>query len=180
MLFGGGPPFSIGRCRAAFRDTMVVTAKHVRAQRIEVQGMPYYLKHLAEVKHFGLQSVWREKVRVNISDPSRTLVDVLGDPRIGGGIRHVAKSLATYWNADLRDDRRILSYVERLGNRVIFKRLGFLLEALGLDAASTIDVCQRKQSSGLTRLDPSVPGDGRITKRWNFRVNLDLSASDLP
>jgi predicted transcriptional regulator of viral defense system len=158
-----------------FRDTLIITSRPVRTRLVEVQGARYYLKHLPEPKHFGLRFVWRENVRVEVSDPSRTIIDVLDDPGIGGGVRHVAGALAAYWASEHLRENDILAYAERLGNRAVYKRLGFLLETLRIEAPVVLEACERRRSSGLTSLDPSIPRAGRITKRWNLRVNVDLT-----
>lgn len=159
-----------------FRDTVVVTARPVRARKVRIQGAGYYLKRRPTHAHFGLKSVWRASSRVPVSDASRTLVDVLDDPRLGGGIRHVAAALVSYWESEYLDADLLLSYAARARNRAVYKRLGFLLEQMGIHAPSAIEECKVRRSSGLTVLDPSVRLAGTITKRWNLRVNVTLKA----
>jgi predicted transcriptional regulator of viral defense system len=160
-----------------FRDVMVVTARPVRSRHVEVQTMPFQLKHASEDKHFGLRTVWRGQIRVAVSNPARTLVDVLDEPGIGGGIRHIAAAVTSYWENENRCEADLLTYAERLGNRTVFKRLGFLLETLGIDASPIITACLERQSTGLSPLDPTVQWKGYILKRWNLRVNVELSGS---
>jgi len=157
-----------------FRDVVVVTARHVRRSCVEVQGTPFRLKHRAAAHHFGTRVVWRNRVKVNVSDPARTMVDLLDDPCTGGGIRHIASVLKTYSESEHRNDTLLGEYVERLGNRTVFKRLGFLLEALRVPAPDLVEKCRRGLSTGLSSLDPSVKTRGRILKRWNLRVNVKL------
>lgn len=57
----------------------------------------------------------------------------------------------------------------------MFKRLGFLIEELGLDAPGLVGKCLERRSSGINALDPSVEAKG-IASRWGLRVNVDLSA----
>jgi len=96
---------------------------------------------------------------------------------MGGGIRHSAEMIKAYFDSEHRDDERLLDYAEKLGNRSVFKRLGFIVETLNFSAPEIIDRCLILKSSGLTSLDPSVPRKGRIVKRWNLRVNIDLKPS---
>src|SRR5438132_10328413 len=60
-----------------FRAVVVVTARPVRDRRPEIQGTPFHLKTVTEDRLFGTRPVWRGQVRVSVSDPSRTVVDVL-------------------------------------------------------------------------------------------------------
>jgi hypothetical protein len=93
-----------------------------------------------------------------------------------------ARSLATRPPRPSLDSDRLVAHVHRLGNRTVFKRLGFILEESGIDAAEAIRVCRENISAGLSPLDPTVKRKGRIVKRWNLRVNADFRthASDRP
>jgi predicted transcriptional regulator of viral defense system len=160
-----------------FREVIVISARRVRQRRLEIQGTPVRVRVVSEKKLFGTAAVWRGQLRVQVSDPSRTIVDVLDDPELGGGIRHVFEMVREFYEGELRDDERLLDYADRLGNRTVFKRLGFLTEQLGLDAPGLIDGCLSRLSSGISDLDPSLERDGRINSRWHLRVNASLAGA---
>ena len=141
---------------------------------VTLQGTTFRLKVTRPENFFGLKTVWRGQSRVGVSDPSRTVTDLLDDPVVGGGMRHVSEMVAAYFNSDARADDTLRDYIRKLGNRAVFKRLGFLLETLGVIAPDLLAVCHVEISKGLSRLDPSGPKGGRIVKRWNLRVNLAL------
>lgn len=155
-----------------FRDIVVVTSRRIRSRAVHIQGTRFRLKVISAKKKFGTKTVWRGPTKVEVSDPSRTIVDILNDPTIGGGIRHVAEVLVAYFESEHRDENILLDYIERLGNRTVYKRLGYLAETLGISTPRTIQICREKISAGLSALDPSVRAPGRITKRWNLRVNV--------
>ena len=157
-----------------FRDIVVMTSRRMRRRMVEIQGTRYVLKRIGANKLFGTTTVWRGETKVQISSASRTLVDILDDPALGGGIRHVADVVDAYFNGGSRNDAKLLDYAARLGNRTVYKRLGYLIEALGLDALDILKACAKSKSSGLTRLDPSGPDKSRIVKRWNLRVNVHI------
>lgn len=163
-----------GLTEQIFRDVVVVTAHPIRRRRMEMQGTAFRLKTRAEAALFGTKDVWRGRVRVPVSDPSRTLIDILDDPGIGGGIRHVADVAHEYLLGEHRDDSLLIEYGDRVGNRTVFKRLGFIIEATRLDAPDLLEACTSRRSSGFTALDPSVSSPGRIIRRWNLRANVDL------
>ena len=160
-----------GLTEQLFRDVVVATAYPARERHPVIQDTPYRVKVVAEEKLFGTTFVWRGRVRIAVSDPTRTVVDVLDDPSLGGGIRHVAEIVETYFAEPFRDDRRLLEYAERLGNRTVYKRLGYLVDVLGLDAPELIAACRDRLSSGFSLLDPSLPAQGRYTRRWRLRLN---------
>ncbi len=157
-----------------FRTVLVVTAKRVRDREPVLQGLPYRVTVRAANKLFGTRPVWRDQVRVQVSDPSRTMIDLLDDPTLGGGIRTVADILSEYFRSEHRNDTLLVDYGDRLGNRAVFKRLGLLLEHLGVDASELEESCLDRRSSGLVALDPSVGAKGRIVRRWGVRVNVTL------
>lgn len=157
-----------------FRTVLVVTAKKVRDREPVIQGRPYRVTVRTEDKLFGTSPVWRDQVRVHVSDPTRTIVDILDDPTLGGGMRTVADVLYEYFSSEHRNDMLLVDYGDRLGNRAVFKRLGLLLEHLGIDAPELLDACLERRSTGLIALDPSVDAKGRIVRRWGVRVNVTL------
>ncbi len=159
-----------------FRETVVITGRHIRRRRVEIQGVPFYLKVVGEKKNFGTETVWRGRTRVFVSDPPRTLVDILDDPNIGGGIRHVADILKSYLSHERRNDSLLLEYAHRMGNRAVFKRLGYLLEATKVDESALIEACRKAMSSGISLLDPGAPRHGRFLRRWNLRANATLDS----
>lgn len=158
-----------------FRVVLVVTAKKVREREIEMQGMRFRLTVRPEDALFGTVLVWRGQARVAVSDPSRTIVDVLDDPRLGGGIRTVVDVLREYMESDHRNDELLVSYGDRLANRAVFKRLGYLIEQLGIDADELLAACRERRSAGLIDLDPSVKKRGTIVRRWGLRANVHLA-----
>lgn len=158
-----------------FRDLVVVTSKDIRKTHEEIQGTPFRLKHLPAKLHFGTKIVWRNRTRVQVSDPHRTIIDVLDDPTLGGGISHVTTILGEYFGGEHRDVKLLIEYAKRLGNRTVFKRLGYLIEALGIEASDVMLECRANFSAGISPLDPAVKSPGTITKKWNLRINVKVS-----
>lgn len=163
-----------GLTEQVFRGVVVVSAKPLRSAEQEIQGTPFILRHASARRLFGLHPVWRAGVRTQVSDPSRTVVDVLSDPSIGGGIQHTLSIVREYLGSEHRKDRLFLEYALRLGNRAVFKRLGYLLEFSKLDAPLLVAECFRERSEGISLLDPTVRSNGGIVKRWRLRVNVRL------
>lgn len=164
-----------GLTEQLFRDTVVFTARKMRRRHTEIQGARYRLRSISGARHFGTRKIWRGQVRVDVSDPTRTIVDVLAAPELGGGIRHVAECVTSYFEGEHRSEELLLEYSGRLGNRTVFKRLGHMVEVLAIDAPALVDACFRDKSAGLSALDPAVKAKGRVLKRWNLRVNVQLS-----
>jgi predicted transcriptional regulator of viral defense system len=167
-----------------FRTVLVVAGRDVRRSEVSYSGVRLHLTSRSPNMIFGTVGVWRNSTRVNVSDPSRTIVDILDDPRLGGGLRHCADALHEYLVSDHRDDERLIGYGDRLGNRTIFKRLGYLLDSrerpAGVASEALISACQHRRSAGLTTLDPVNASRGRIVRGWGLRVNVDLEPVEAP
>ena len=56
----------------------------------------------------------------------------------------------------------------------MFKRLGYLVEQLGIEADDLVAACRERRGAGLIALDPSVKARGRIVRRWGLRDNIAL------
>ena len=167
-----------GLTEQIFSDVMMFTTREVRSRAQTIQGTRYVLRVIPEDRMFGLASVWREGTRVQVSDPSRTIVDILNEPALGGGIRHVAQVLVEYMGSDHRDDGTLIDFIRRLGNRTIAKRLGFILEACRAEAPEVMAFCRENVSAGYSKLDPDVGAPGRIVRRWNLAVNVLLAGPE--
>jgi predicted transcriptional regulator of viral defense system len=162
-----------GLTEQIFNEISLVTAKPIRKRRQTIQGTNFRVKAVAPDQIFGTKIVWRNQSQIEVSDPSRTVVDMLDDPSFGGGIRHVAHALTEYF-AEHVDSKALLEYSARRGNRSIYKRLGYLIESRNLPSDELIEVCLERMSTGVIDLDPAAPKRGPIVKRWNLRVNVDV------
>ena len=165
-----------------FRTVLIVTGRSIRNTEVTYPGAHLQVTSRAPEMIFGTASAWRGSTRVAVSDPSRTIVDILDDPQLGGGLRHSADVLQEYLVSEHRDDRLLINYGDRLGNRTIFKRLGYLVESrespAGIDTGPLISACLARRSTGLTKLDPANSSRGRIVRRWGLRVNVDLAQKE--
>jgi predicted transcriptional regulator of viral defense system len=164
-----------GLTEQIFRAVVVVTSLTVRHRELNSQNIPFVLRHRDRSKFFGLDLVWRDGNRVQVSDRERTLVDVLDEPALAGGAAQVAEALVAYFEDEQRSEDRLIEYGDRLGNGTVFKRLGYLLESLQVGDERLVRACKLRRSSGFTLLDPSVPSNGERNARWGLRTNVPLS-----
>ena len=151
-----------------FRDIVVITAQPVRAKSQQHHGARFTLKHVTPDKLFGNKTVWRGRSRIAISDVHRTIIDMLDDPKLGGGIQHVADCLATYLAGKPRNDEKLISYADRLGNGAVFKRLGFLAERCA-GTGVLVEACRARLTKGNAKLDSTLPCR-RLVSRWHLFV----------
>lgn len=170
------PAFISGRTAAQhwdlteqlFNDVVVMTTRPVRDKAQRRHGTLFSLKHISEGKMFGTTPLWRGHSRIAIADVHRTLIDMLDDPELGGGIQHVADCFANYLKRADRDDARLIDYATRLDNGAVFKRLGFLAEREPRGSA-LIAPCLERLTKGNAKLDPDAPSP-RLVTRWRLWV----------
>ena len=157
-----------------FKDIVIFTSRKVRREKIVIQDTIYIVKNIKEEKLFGTKPIWKNQVKINVSDPSRTLVDILNEPYLGGGIRNTSEIAREYFESENKDETTLFDYIQRFGNRTVYKRLGYLLEFFKIASPNLLEVCKRSISSGYSNLDPGLPSKGKILRRWNLRINAQF------
>jgi len=158
-----------------FRTVFVYTARPVRHTEQTIQATPFSVHHVRKEQLFGTCPLWRGRIKIQVSDVHRTIIDVLADPSVGGGIRHVAGCLATYLRRDDSDIGRLIDYARRLENGAVFKRLGFLAEVTGAPPALA-DACLGHLTKGNAKLDPAQVSP-RLLRRWQLWLPANWKAS---
>ena len=158
-----------GLTEQIFRSVLVVTTRRPRERKPTIKGTAFVLKTVKPEAFFGTQAVWRGRVKVLVSDPTRTVLDVMNAPAMAGGIRPGVDVLRHYLASDACDLDRLITYAVRLDNGAVFKRLGFLMERIAPAEVGTIDACRKHVTQGNTKLDPDLPAE-RLVTRWRLWV----------
>ena len=146
-----------------------MTVQKPRNRRPDIKGTAFMLRTISEKAIFGLIPVWRGQVKISVSDPTRTIIDLLVDPVVGGGIRPVKDMLENYLRSENKNLEQLIEYGEKLGNGAVFKRLGFLLEKIVPDETKAIEECYKRLTAGNAKLDPKLTNIKLIT-RWRLWV----------
>lgn len=157
-----------GLTEQIFRDIVVVTGCPIRVRTQERAGAVFTLRHIQPRMIWGTKSVWRGSSRIAVSDIHRTIIDMLVNPSLGGGIQHVDDCLRSYFSRADRNDDRLLAYADRMGNGAVFKRLGFLAERRH-EEESLAMACRERLTHGNTQLDTALRCLRLIT-RWRIFV----------
>lgn len=126
---------------------------------------------------FGTQTVWRGRNKISVSDPTRTIIDLLVDVKLGGGIRPATDIFSGYVNSSKRDIDLLIEYAKRIKSGAVFKRLGFLLETQAPNESRAIDACRENMTKGNAKLDPSLDSKKLIT-RWRLWVPSNWERMD--
>jgi predicted transcriptional regulator of viral defense system len=158
-----------GLTEQIFRSVLLMTTKKPRNRRPVIKGTAFVLRTILPESLFGTRPVWRGQVKVNVSDPTRTVLDILDDPVLGGGARPMTDVLRNYLGTKSKDLTLLISYAERLGSGAVFKRLGYLLERFAPDERETIAACRSRLTTGNVKLDATSPAE-RLVTSWRLWV----------
>jgi predicted transcriptional regulator of viral defense system len=151
-----------------FNETVVFTTRRLVKRHVTTQGAPFLLHNIKPKRLFGLKTLWRSSVKVFISDPARTLIDLLAMPETGGGIDHVTECLSNYLRTKEANRALLIRYAEQFRNGAVFKRLGFIADTR-LNDSVLAKTCQRHLTTGYAKLDPNLPGSSLATA-WRIWV----------
>lgn len=157
-----------GLTEQLFKSVLVFTTRPVRKAKVAIQETPFVLHQVAADALFGTRPVWRGTIRVDVSDPHRTIVDMLDEPRVAGGVRHADDCLGAYLASRNSAPEKLIEYADRRGNGAVFKRLGFLIERRK-GPAYLLDACKKRLTTGNAKLDSAISCP-RLVKRWRLWI----------
>lgn len=152
-----------------FESTIVFTSRRLNQKEHSIDGLAFLVKKLTPNKMFGLKGIWKDHMKIQVSDPHKTIIDMLDDPSIGGGIRSVVDFFQKYLCSSDYDLSTLIQYAEKMQNRAIFKRLGFILSKIQPQEDHWIAYCLTHLSQGNSQLDPTSKGE-RLIKKWRLWI----------
>ena len=82
----------------------------------------------------------------------------------------------TYWLAEFgikSDFDKLTKYAQKMKNKAIFKRLGYLTGIFSLPLEKQLDKWHKNISAGYSLLDPTQSKTGRYDSYWNLRINIE-------
>lgn len=152
-----------------FQTVTVMTEKLIPNRKQMIAGIEYAIHTIKPTYFFGLKTVWFNEVKVKISDPARTIIDMVMYPQFCGGIRFVEEVLKNYFNSDHKSSDLLITYLEKITNGAAIKRLGYLVEKNFPTETKLIDFCLNNLTKGYVALTTSIACP-RIITRWRLRV----------
>jgi len=152
-----------------FNSVMVFTTKKVDERELNLNGAKFTVKTIKQERLFGTKAEWLQNQKVEVSDPTRTVVDAFNDPATVGGIRMAIDVLERYMRSSHKDLERLFDYSLKMKNTAIFKRLGFIFSQNWPDEVRSIEKFRRAIKSGYSQLDPASPGKSLVTL-WGLFV----------
>jgi predicted transcriptional regulator of viral defense system len=154
-----------------FENTAVLTTDPVKHGNCKKLGFNYRVFSTHGV--FGKDTVWRDTVSVPISDPHRTLLDMINNPLCGGGIQHTLDCVRVYIDEQM-DETLLMEYAQKYTKGSFYKRLGFIVEKMLGESHPLCLLAKEKLTTGYTKIDSTLSCPTLIT-RWNLFINDGLT-----
>jgi predicted transcriptional regulator of viral defense system len=149
----------------------VVINRQINKKMIKVKEIEFQLIYHNPNHFFGATNIWiNDFAKVKCSDIEKTILDCLFMPQYGSGIVEIAKAL--YKAKDSIDYSKLWDYIVKFDSQSALKRLGFLLELFQIQNP-IIQQIHHKKTDALTLLDPTLPKDGKMLRRWSIQQNID-------
>jgi predicted transcriptional regulator of viral defense system len=158
--------------------TLVATPQKKRP--VVYRGFRFHFVTVLPYKVFGYRRERVGDLPVIVADEAKAIVDSLDLPRHAGGMGEVVKALQTALQT--LDLPTLIEYANRMQNKSLGSRLGYLLETFGHPAEGLV------HSAGPVKLDPTrprtpsagTPGRAGVptahtASRWQIVVNMPQS-----
>ena len=153
------------------RTVFVATDHPVRRQPGDVLGVTYKIVSLRPGKFFGIMKDWIDESPFSVTDREKTIIDGLDLPQYVGGVSEIAKAVIGSWK--VLDEKKMRKYASKIGNSAVGKRLGFIMETLGLGDVEALRTAIPR-TPGFSSLDPTMPKHGKYNRRWGLLINAEI------
>lgn len=158
-----------GLTEQIFQTITVIAQKNSvkRKRDIKILDTEYIIHTVKPSYFFGLKTIWLTNVKVQISDPSRTIIDMMIFPQFCGGLRFIEDGLKSYYQSKYLDIDLLIKYLGMAENGAAIKRLGYLFEKYFPSEEKLINYCLDNLTKGYINI---VPGTecSRLIRRWNL------------
>lgn len=152
-----------------FLTVTVMTQKKVKDRKPRIGGTEYVIHSIKPEYFFGLKAVWLTGVKVQISDPTRTIIDLVMFPQYCGGIRFVIDVIQSYFQSKYKDVDLLIEYLEKAQNGAAIKRIGFIIEKYFPSEEKLVNYCLENLTQGYIKISPNLESP-RLIRRWRLWV----------
>jgi predicted transcriptional regulator of viral defense system len=142
--------------------TFVATTR--RKRPVAYRGFRFHFVAVKPHKFFGYRRELLGDLPTLVADEAKAIVDSMDLPQHAGGMGEVARALRTAM--ETVDVPTLIEYANRMENKSLGSRLGYLLEVFGQPAEGLV------HAAGPVKLDPGRPRTGPTVAPWQVVVNL--------
>lgn len=149
-----------------------ITPKRKQAMRPELLGVRFELVLIKPQRMFGAVLLGEPGLRVRLTERERTVIDMFDRSDLCGGIPAAAAALRDAWPN--LDRERLTDHLERFAGGTVPRRLGYVVERLGLLPPDDPLLARWRAliGAGYSLLERGGPGEGPFVRRWRLRVNV--------
>lgn len=118
--------------------------------------------------YFGIETIWVDDMKVQITNIEKTLLDGLTSPEYCGDFNEVLHAFKV-----AKERIRIpiiVEYALKL-QKAVAKRLGLILESMGIEDRY-LEALLKLPVKSYCKFDPSAPLKGPYNSKWKIRENL--------
>jgi len=153
---------------------IVVTDIQVKPSKIEIQGVRFQFIYHNKNRFWGYKNIWIDDYnKVKCSDLEKTLVDSFINPHYSNGIVEIAK--AVYETRNKINMNKLTDYFTMAKNKVAARRYVFICDLLEISSTYHESLLQNNLSGSYLRLDTSAPDEGKISTRYELKINRDIN-----
>ena len=151
---------------------LFITPKRKQAMRPRLLGVDFELVFIKPERMFGTVLLGEPGLRIRVTDRERTVIDMLDRSDLCGGVPPVAAAVEGAWSA--LDLERLTEYLGRFAGGTVPRRLGYLVERLGLMSPGDplLERWRALLGAGYSLLERGGAAEGPFVRRWRLRVNV--------
>jgi predicted transcriptional regulator of viral defense system len=149
-----------------------ITPKRKQTMHPELLGVRIELVFVKPERMFGAALLGEPGLRIRVTDRERTVIDMLDRSDLCGGVPAAAAVLEEAW--PVLDAGRLTGYLERFAGGTVPRRLGYLVERLGLLPPDDplLERWRALLGAGYSLLERGGPAQGPFVRRWRLRLNV--------
>lgn len=149
------------------QSVWVVTTRKRRKKEINFANASILFVLTKPKYFFGFKKIDFKGFEIFIAEPEKSIIDGILFRRISvSEIFFILKNNLRSLNAS-----KLLNYAVKTKNKALIKRLGFLLDKLGLDYHSKL---RKYVYCPYTPLEYNLPPRGRLNKKWKIVENVKV------
>lgn len=149
-------------------QTVYVLNTTMRMERI-ICGLSYKFVRIPENRMYGIETIKAKNTDVNISSKERTLIDLLYFNKPVGGITSAIGIFTEIAKNNKCDIKELIEYATRFPNITTRKRIGLILEKLGISDDMLKSLIKSVGKTAVSSLNESRKGT--LNKKWRVIVN---------
>lgn len=152
---------------------IIFVATTIRKNSLKSKGYKFKYVKIGSFKFFGYEKIFIENLPVLIAEKEKAVIDSISLPSYAGGIGETVKCLQNALLEKSIDITKLKRYALRMKNKTLISRLGYILDALKINAAGM----EKYISKSFVLLSPDHPKTKKWDKKW--KVNVNISVKDI-